>query len=439
MEDIFKVMKELAPAMEEDMVAFAQRLIQTKSISGHEEKVADLYLKEMNKLGYDEVFQDAVGNVVGIIKGNAAGPTIMYNSHMDHVAEGDISNWEGYDPYGGEIDICQVDNRDQTGKEMAKCIHGRAASDVKGGAAVQVYSGALILKLRDMGYPIKGNYMFTGVVHEETSECLGMEYLIDHTFQERGLDYDALVSSEATSLNLYLGHRGRTEYLITVYGRTSHGSAPWLGINAVYKAIPLIEKIKDELYPSLPEDPELGKASVSLNIIECSPGALSIVPDKCMLSIDRRTIPSETTAEVLRQFQDCIDAIAEEDTEFKADVVVKSALEKTYTGMELKKVKNVAGWKQPIEHPFTQAAYEGLRKLDRSPAFRYWIFATDMSLNAGRDHKPSIGYSPMQEQYAHTPYDKVRIDFMLEALTGNAAIFLSSCEAGKAIVREISW
>ena len=62
----------------------------------------------MKKLGYDEVFRDAQGNIVGIINGEPGGLTIMYNSHMDHVAPGNPDNWEGYDPYSGEIDVCKV-------------------------------------------------------------------------------------------------------------------------------------------------------------------------------------------------------------------------------------------------------------------------------------------------------------------------------------------
>ncbi len=439
MVDIRVRTKEIASTMEEDLIKFTQRLIQTKSISGFEDKVAKVYMDEMEKLGYDEVFSDGAGNVVGLIKGNLPGPTIMYNAHLDHVSEGDVQNWEGYDPYGGEVDVCQVDNRDKTAVEVTKCIHGRAASDTKGGGACQVYSGAILIKLREEGYDFAGTYMFTGVVHEETSECAGMLYLVDNTLPERGLDYDALVSCEATSLNLYLGHRGRTEYLITTYGRTSHGSAPWLGINAVYKAIPLITKLKDELYPSLPTDEQLGQSSISLNIIECSPGALSIVPDQCKLSIDRRTIPGETTEEVMAQFQKCIDEVAATDPEFKATVEIKKAVEKTYTGLEMPLVKDVLPWKQPVDHPFTKACQKGLDDFGQSAKLDYWIFATDMSLNCGRDHKPCIGYSPMQEQYAHTPYDKVRVDYMMEALEGNVGIFLASGETGAAVGDRVEW
>ena len=63
-------------------------------------------------------------------------------------------------------------------------------------------------KLKQAGYPIKGNFMFTGVVQEEPAEMVGMNHLVDKTFVEKGLTYDAMVSSEATSLKVYCGHRG---------------------------------------------------------------------------------------------------------------------------------------------------------------------------------------------------------------------------------------
>ncbi len=74
----------------------------------------------MRTLDYDEVFTDKIGNVVGIIKGDGTGPSIMYNSHMDHVDPGEESLWE-YAPYSGEV--------------AGRFVHGRAASDVKSGLA----------------------------------------------------------------------------------------------------------------------------------------------------------------------------------------------------------------------------------------------------------------------------------------------------------------
>lgn len=428
-----ELINEQVPIYKDRMIEFAQKLIQTNSISGNEKGVADLYLAEMEALGYDKTMRDEYGNVIGMVIGTLPGPTIMYNSHMDHVGEGDVNNWEGYDPYGGLIDICDVDNQEKTKTEKAECIHGRAASDVKGGGAVQVYAGGILAALKKQGYELKGTFMFTGVVLEEPAENIGMQYMLKYTFPKYNLDYDCLVSSEATSLKLYLGHRGRTEYLVTTYGRTSHGSAPWLGINAVYKAIPYINKVKDELYPSLPTDPDLGQSSIALTIIECSPGALSIVPDKCMMSFDRRTIPGESMEDVLKQFQDVIDELVKEDPEFKATVEVKYGDELSYTGETLTGPKYCPPWKIEKEHPFVKAAAKGLEAIGQDVKYDYWVFGTDLGTTAGIYKKPSIGYSPMQEQYAHTPYDKVRTDFMEKALAGNISIFLSCQESDEDI------
>lgn len=437
-ESTTSAIKEIAAELYSDMVAFGQKLVQTPSISGTEKALADLDLAEMQRLGYDEVFRDTHGNVVGLVKGTESGPTIMFNSHMDHVSPGDIANWQGYDPYGGLIDVCKVDTQDKK-PEVAECIHGRGASDVKCGEAVQIYAGGLLVKLREKGFPIKGTFMFTGVVQEEPAEMVGMLHLVDKTLPEKGLTYDAMVSSEATSLKLYCGHRGRAEMLITVYGRTSHGSAPWLGVNAIYKAIPLITRIKDELYPSLPKDSDLGQASVSLNIIECSPGALSIVPDRCMLSLDRRTLPGETAASAMAQIQEIIDDLSSEDPEFKADVVVKSAVETSYAGLSYEAAKDMSPWKISKEHDFVKAAAAALESVAQTVKYGYWDFGTDASKTCGIDRKPTIGYSPMQEQYAHTPYDKCRTDFMKAALVGNVAIYLNTTAQGSEAFEKVEW
>jgi acetylornithine deacetylase/succinyl-diaminopimelate desuccinylase-like protein len=218
--------KDSAKAYNDDMVRFAQQLIQTPSMSGSAKAVADMMLAEMEKLGYDEIFRDKVGNVIGIVRGSEAGPSILYNSHMDHVSPGDEANWAGYAPYGGKIDLCEVDKQDKTGTELAECIHGRAASDVKGGAAVQIYTGGMLAEMKRDGVKFKGNFIFSGVVQEEPAEMTGTLFLLNETFPEKGITYDAMVSSEATSLKLYCGHRGRVELLVTVMGRTAHGSTP---------------------------------------------------------------------------------------------------------------------------------------------------------------------------------------------------------------------
>lgn len=428
---MFQKLNELATQLKPQTVDFCQRLIRVPAISGDEKGVADLYLAEMEKLGYDEVFRDEWGNVVGMIKGSEPGPTIMYNSHLDHVDPGDYSEWEGYDPYGAAIDIVDVENQDRTGLEKAEVIHGRAAADVKGGGAAQIYAGYALIKLREMGYKLKGNFMFTGVVLEEPAEQLGMIKLIDETLPQKGLDYDGVVSSEATSLKLYLGHRGRVEIKVTISGVTSHGSAPWLGVNAVNKATKFIDKVEEVVTKNAGIDPELGRSSIALTIINCTPGALCIVPDRAYITYDRRFVPGESAESCIQEIQGIIDELSAEDPDFRATVEVAAVPRTSYTGKTATVPNIKQAWKIGKEHPFVKAAAEGIDGIGDPVKYGYWDFGTDLSVVCGRDKKPAVGYSPMQEIYCHRPIDKVRIDFMERSIAGNASIFLKLMELPK--------
>ncbi|ADY55680.1 peptidase dimerization domain protein [Syntrophobotulus glycolicus DSM 8271] len=418
-ETITKLAEELKPAL----VDFCQRLIRVPALSGAEKGVADLYLAEMEKLGYDRYFRDKWGNVIGIIEGTEPGPAIMYNAHLDHVDTGDYSEWGGYDPYGAEIDVNEMENQDRDGYEQAEVIHGRAAADVKGGGACQIYSGKIMIELRKLGYPIKGRYIFTGVVLEEPAEQLGMIKLIEDTFPEEGIDYDGVVSCEATSLKLYLGHRGRVELQVTVSGTTSHGSAPWLGVNAVNKATKLIDRVEESIAAQRRTDEHLGNSSIALTIINCTPGSMCIVPDRCHITYDRRFVPGETFKGCVEEIQKIIDGLTEEDPEFRAAVEIATVPRTTYTGLTVAVPNVKQAWKISPEHPFAKAAAAGLSSIGQPVKYGYWDFGTDLSVICGREKKPAIGYSPMQEFYCHRPVDKVRIDYMVKALAGNVAIY----------------
>jgi len=393
---------ELSKEMEQDVISFAQKLIQTPSISGGEKALADLCMDEMKKLGYDEVFRDGAGNIVGIIKGTGEGKNIMYNSHMDHVDPGDIKNWE-YDPYAAVID--------------GEYMHGRAASDVKGGMASQIYAGAVLKKLGKL----KGDFIYTGVVQEEPAEMFGMKYLCDVTRKEKNINFDLMVSSEATGMNLYIGHRGRVEMEVVTYGRTSHGSAPWRGINAVYKMVPIIEGIQ-KIAETLPPHDFLGKATLAVTIISCSPGRLSIIPDVCTVSLDRRLVPGETVEDAMKPIKELIEDLKKKDPEFKAEIRVRKVRETSYTGYSEEVEKLMDAWIVDKDHPYVKSAVEALNKVGQNPGFGKWDFGTDASYVTGKLGIPTIGYSPMEEQYAHTPIDRVKVENIAKAVAGNAAI-----------------
>jgi len=168
-----------------DLIAFTQKLLQTPSMSCHEEAVCRLSVAEMERLGYDRTDIDGAGNAIGIVKGaDPDAPVIALNSHLDHVDPGEPGLWE-HDPYSGDI---------ADGK-----IYGRGASDTKGAFAVQVYALAV---LKRMGLKPKGDVYVTGVVMEEVGG-FGTRYFLEHTDRKP----DCVILGEGTENNIKLGHR----------------------------------------------------------------------------------------------------------------------------------------------------------------------------------------------------------------------------------------
>ena len=107
-------MNEIFERIKDDAVAFAQKVVQTKSMTCDEKGVAELVKAKMEELGYDEVTVDATGNVLGRIGHGAK--KILFESHMDTVTVIDADQWAD-DPYGGII---------KDGK-----LYGRGSVDMK--------------------------------------------------------------------------------------------------------------------------------------------------------------------------------------------------------------------------------------------------------------------------------------------------------------------
>lgn len=423
MEKMLERARRLRAQMHDGLISLAQRAIQCPSLTGQEEAVSEIFLQEMQRLQYDEVFRDDWGNIVGIVHGTKPGPTIMYNGHMDHVDIGNPAEWGGYDPYGGAVDEDEMQAEFGDAQEKTPVIHGRAAADTKCGIACQIYSGGILAALKREGYEFAGSYMVSAVVMEEPAEQIGMIGLVEQTLPARGISLSGVVSCEATGLKLYLGHRGRVELLVEVAGVTSHGSAPWLGVNAVVKATRLIEAVEAYYAEHFRQDPCLGRSSIALTVIRCEPGAMCIVPDRCLITYDRRLVPGETPEQAVAELQQIIDRLHAEDPEFRAEVKIAAVPRTTYTGKTVTIPNIKEGWRIAEEHPFVRAAAEGLRAAGEPVRYGYWDFGTDLAMICGRHKIAAVGYSPMQEYYCHRPVDKCRIDFMDRAVIGNLSIF----------------
>jgi len=392
----------------DDLTSFTAGLINIPSFTGQEQEMAEAVLKKLQEVGVDEAWIDGIGNVTGVLYGAGEGPNILLSGHLDIVPAGRLENWQ-HDPFGGEIDA-------------QGNLHGRGAADMKGGLAAILFTMQLFKGLKDQGIRLPGNLIFSGVVYEEAAEMFGMEYLVTKTLPEKGLSFDVCYLAEPTSGRIHLGHRGKVELVLTTRGRTAHSSSPWMGINALEKMTPVLERIFNQIGPNLPSHPQLGKCSITVTNLVCRPGALSIIPDECEISIDRRYLPGEDLPGILQSFDELFAELKASDPEFEASIRARTILETSYTGYQKEVQKHHPVWILEVDHPFVQKTRQALQRVGLPAEIGYWRGGTDASMTAGLLGIPTIGYSGAEESLAHTPEEHIPLRVLAEDVEAYVSI-----------------
>ncbi|MEM3507574.1 MAG: M20/M25/M40 family metallo-hydrolase [Candidatus Bathyarchaeia archaeon] len=263
----------------------------------------------MSELNYDLVEIDSLGNVIGIIYGRSNRVQLVFDGHMDTVAAGILKNWK-VAPYSAKI----IKNR----------IYGRGASDMKGALASMVFDGGFLKRINK---ELDNGLAIACVVNEENHEGLG----IKHVLQKKKILPRCVVIGEATNLQLSIGQRGRAEIEVVTIGKIAHGSTPWLGKNAIYEIVPIVEEIS-KMNRNLPKHPLLGKSSVIVSHIVSKPLKGNIVPDLCKIILDRRTIPGENERILLKEIKRIIEKAKEKSPKIKAKGRILETEVRTYTG-----------------------------------------------------------------------------------------------------------
>jgi acetylornithine deacetylase/succinyl-diaminopimelate desuccinylase-like protein len=182
--------------------------------------------------------------------------------------------------------------------------------------------------------------------------------------------------------------------------------------------VPVLDRVFNKMGQHLPSHPDFGKGSITVTNVVCRPGALSIIPDECEISIDRRYVPGEGLESILGEFEHVLEKIKEADPEFEADARVRTFIEKSYTGYEKQVKKHHPVWMTEKDHPFVKKVLKALERIGQNPEIGYWQFGTDGSMTAGLMGVPTIGYSGAEEHYAHTSQEMVNIEKMMQSLEG---------------------
>jgi putative selenium metabolism hydrolase len=213
---------------------------------------------------------------------------------------------------------------------------------------------------------------------------------------------------EPTNLNLARGQKGRVEYQITAKGKSSHAASNHLGDNALYKVLPIIEKIKD-LQDELPNDDFLGQARITVTDIEVHAGSRNVVPGAVTVYVDSRLTAGEDAYEELKRLQSIIGARDD------ITITIPEFDEPSYTGFIFPLEMVYPTWLMPEDHPFVQLGLDASKQVGIASQVSKWDFSNNGIYWAGQANIPTIGFGPGEEQYAHTVLDQVKLDDVVKA------------------------
>lgn len=134
--------------------------------------------------------------------------------------------------------------------------------------------------------------MIVAAVADEEHSSAGIQQVISR------IDADAAIVTEPTEMTISLAHKGFVWSEILIEGVAAHGSRPQLGVDAIMKAGPILvalDRLDHQLETRI--HPDLGPGTLHASLIS---GGVeeSTIPDRCLITIERRTLPGETTGDV---------------------------------------------------------------------------------------------------------------------------------------------
>ena len=226
--------------------------------------------------------------------GSADAPTLMLYGHLDTVGPGSMAA-----PFEPRIE--------------GDRLLGRGAYDQKAGLAA-----ALVGAREAVRAGVRGRVLVVAVADEETTSTGIVEVL-------RHVRADGAVITEPTELAVGIAHRGFVWIEIEVRGKAAHGSRPHLGVDAIFRTGPVIsalERYTEGLAGRT--HPLLGAGLLHASRI-AGGTEMATLPDRCLLSVERRTLPGETPESVLAEIEAVLDACRAADPALDASARVTLA------------------------------------------------------------------------------------------------------------------
>src|SRR5258706_8634601 len=117
-----------------------------------------------------------------------------------------------------------------------------------------------------------------------------------------GLVAEGAIITEPTKLAIMPAHRGFVWVEMEFTGRAAHGSRYDIGVDAIRHAALVLADLDELDNTELPKKthPLLGRGSLHASLIEGGIG-LTTYPDRCVVKIERRTLPGENAESTLAE------------------------------------------------------------------------------------------------------------------------------------------
>jgi acetylornithine deacetylase/succinyl-diaminopimelate desuccinylase family protein len=268
-------------------------------------------------------------SVVVRARGTGGGRTLMLCGHIDTVTVEGMT-----DPHAPRVE--------------GDRLYGRGAYDMKAGVAA-----ALVACREAAAAGLAGDVVVAAVADEEHAS-LGVQEVL------RSVGADAAIVTEPTELELVVAHKGFVWAEVEVTGVAAHGSRPHLGRDAIVKTGPVLTAIgalDREL--GARTHPLLGRGSVHASLIEGG-AELSSYPARCVVGLERRTLPGETGGDVERELAALLDGCRAADPELEAEqrtLLVREPFEVAPGAEIIAAVREAARAVLPAPPPIGGASY----------------------------------------------------------------------------------
>jgi succinyl-diaminopimelate desuccinylase len=263
---------------------------------------------------------------------------------------------------------------------------------MKGGLAAMVSAARALVLAR---VPLKGDLVLLLTADEEVDQS-GARTLAGRS--DLG-PAQALVIAEPSYNSVYVAEKGQFWIRISTFGKAAHGSMPHLGQNAIMMMVALLEEL-ERLQVPYREHPLLGAFSRSVGTIQGGI-ATDIVPERCTVTVDQRTVPGQDHAAVLGQVRSCVAQLSERIPGFQAQVEVTADLPPVETSADDPAVKAFCSVVEDVTGSASMPA--GVS------------YTTDAALLAPALGSPMILCGPGNPELAHQPDKHVEVRKLVEA------------------------